>query len=109
MIRFIGFESQSGEFASQQTGELIKWSNRLLRCVTDENLNENEKGLKIVEQKLKTSLVIKSLGLKSDSSESAVDFELAKKLNSKILFNIGLVKDKYEIIGFTVLSEPDKK
>ena len=108
MIRLIGFEAQHGNFTSSDTGEVINWSNRLLRCVTDENLNDNERGLKIVEQKLKTAYVISSLSLKPDSSEEAVNRELEKALNHKIMFNIGLVKGKYEIIGFTVVPEPSK-
>lgn len=108
MIRFIGFEAQYGDFTSKDTGEVINWSNRLLRCVTDENLNANERGLKIVEQKLKTTLVVSSLSLKPDSSEEAVNRELEKFLNRYIKFDIGLVRGKYEIIGFTVLPEPSK-
>lgn len=109
MIKLIGFEAQSGDFVSKESGEVIAWSNRLLRCVTDENLGNREYGLKIVEQKLKTTLVIKSLGLNENSSEENVDNALRNLLNRNIIFKIGLVKDKYEIVGFVVEPTPEKK
>ena len=109
MIKLIGFEAQSGDFVSKESGEVIAWSNRLLRCVTDENLGNREYGFKIVEQKLKTSLVIKSLGLNENSSEQMVDDSLKNLLHRNIIFKIGLVKDKYEIVGFVVEPTPEKK
>ena len=109
MIKLIGFEAQSGDFVSKESGEVIAWSNRLLRCVTDENLGNREYGLKIVEQKLKTTLVIKSLGLNENSSEENVDNALRNLLNRNIIFKIGLVKDKYEIVGFVVEPTSEKK
>ena len=56
MIKLIGFQSQHGQFTSDTTGEVIDWSNRLLRCISDENIEEGEFGLKIVEQKQKDIL-----------------------------------------------------
>ncbi len=109
MIKLIGFEAQSGDFVSKESGEVIAWSNRLLRCVTDENLGNREYGFKNVEQKLKTSLVIKSLGLNENSSEQMVDDSLKNLLHRNIIFKIGLVKDKYEIVGFVVEPTPEKK
>lgn len=113
MIRLIGFESQNGDFVSKDTGEVIEWSNRLLRCVTDENLGDREYGLKIIQQKLKTTSVIKSLGLNENSSELAVDNALKSILNRCILWKIGIVKDnskeKYDIVGFVLEPTPEKK
>lgn len=113
MIRLIGFESQNGDFVSKDTGEVIEWSNRLLRCVTDENLGDREYGLKIIQQKLKTISVIKSLGLNENSSELAVDNALKSILNRCILWKIGIVKDnskeKYDIVGFALEPTPEKK
>ncbi len=113
MIRIIGFEAQSGDFVSKESGEVIDWSNRLLRCVTDENLGDREFGLKIIEQKLKTSYVIKSLGLNPNCSEQMVDNALKNILNRCITWNLGVVKenskDKYAIVGFSVEAVTEKK
>jgi hypothetical protein len=81
--------------------------------VTDENLGDREYGLKIIQQKLKTISVIKSLGLNENSSEQAVDNALKNILNRNILWKIGIVKenskDKYDIVGFVLEPTPEKK
>lgn len=104
MKKFIGFLIQSGEFVSKDTGEVIAWSNCYIRCTTDEDLEKGEYGLKIVEQKLKTSFVIKSLKLSDNTSETGVVEALQRILNKNLNFTVGLVKGKYEINGFTVVS-----
>lgn len=108
MVRLIGFESQSGRFTSESTGEVINWSNRLLRCVTDENLGKRELGLKIFEQKLKTDFVVESLGINPNASEDMIDNALANLLNTCIVFKTGIVKGKLEVNGFQVIQEPHK-
>lgn len=108
MVRLIGFESQSGQFTSESTGEVINWSNRLLRCVTDEGLGKRERGLKIFEQKLKTDFVVDSLGINLNSSEDTIDNALAHLLNTCIVFKTGIVKGKLEVNGFQVIQEPKK-
>lgn len=104
MIRLIGFQSQYGQFKSD-SGELVDWSNRLLRCVSDENLEKGEYGLKISEQKLKKAQVCKSLGLSENLSEDLVDEELKKCLNCELSFSIGLVKGKFEVNGFNIVKK----
>lgn len=104
MVRLVGFQTQYGQFKSD-SGELVDWSNRLLRCVSDEDIEKGEYGLKIVEQKLKKLQVCKSLGLSENSSEDAVDQELKKLLNAEIAFTLGLVKGKFEVIGFKTVKK----
>ncbi len=106
MIKLIGFESQSGNFTAENTGEVINWSNRLLRCVTDENLGQRERGLKIFEQKLKTDFVVSSLGINPSSSEDMIDNALAELIDKNISFTTGIVKGKLEVNGFVVLNTP---
>lgn len=108
MTRLVGFESKHGEMVIE-TGEVRPWSNRYLRCVTDENLEKGEFGLKIVQQKLKKAQVCKSLGISENSSEDVVNNALCNVLNSEISMTIGLVKDKYEVNGFRILNLPNKK
>lgn len=105
MKKLVGFQIQSGEFVSKDTGELVEWSNTYIRCVTDDDLEEGEYGLNIVEQKLKTSWVKKSLKLSDKLSEDGVVEELKRLLNKDIVFTVGLVKGKYEINGFNVISQ----
>lgn len=104
MIRLIGFQSQYGQFKSD-SGELVDWSNRLLRCVSDEDLEKGEYGLKISEQKLKKAQVCKSLCLSENLSEDAVDEELNEWLNCEITFTLGLVKGKFEVNGFKIVKK----
>ncbi|MDE7120822.1 MAG: hypothetical protein K2O42_01515 [Oscillospiraceae bacterium] len=107
MIRLVGFQSQCGQFKSD-SGELVDWSNRILRCVSDEDLVKGEYGLKVVEQKLKKVQVCNSLGLSETLSEIDVDRELLKFLNSEISMVIGLTKGKFEVTGFKVLDKEKK-
>lgn len=102
MTRIVGFLSQHGEFTSDKTGEVIVWSNRHLRCISDDGLDEGEYGLKLVSQKLKTSQVCKSLGISVKSTEKEVDEALLSILNCEIEMTVGIVKDEYEVNGFRV-------
>lgn len=103
MIKLIGFQAQSGSFTSETTGEVINWSNRLLRCVSDENIEKGEFGLKVVEQKLKTVHVCNSLGISITSTEDEVNTALKRVLNSDIVMTMGLVRGKFDINGFKVV------
>lgn len=104
MTTLVGFQTQYGQFKND-SGENVDWSNRLLRCVSDANLEKGEYGLKIVEQKLKKSQVCQSLGISENASEDAVDEELKKVIDCEISMKIGLVKGKFEIVGFRVVEK----
>lgn len=108
MKKLIGFEIQSGEILSKDTGEVIPWSNCLLRCISDDDLKDTEFGYTIAEQKLKTTFVCKSLGLAPDVKREVVITELGNVLGNQIDFTIGSVKGKYEINGFTVIKSNKK-
>lgn len=103
MIKLVGFNYKSGDFASERTGENIHWSNRYLRIITDENLESGDYGFKIIEQKLSKKQVCASLGLSENASDNAVNEALLKLLNCKIDFTVGLTKDGYKVNGFRVL------
>lgn len=104
MTRLVGFQSQHGQFKSD-TGEVIDWSNRLIRCVSDDNIEKGEYGLKIVEQKLKKAQVCKSLGISENSSEQEVDEALCHILNSEVSMTMGLSKGKFEVNGFRIVKK----
>lgn len=104
MTILIGFYPQCGAITTE-TGEVRPWSNRYLRCITDENMEKGEHGLKIAEQKLKTVQVCKSLGISENSSEDEVDKALDSILNSEISMIVGLVKGKFEVIRFKVVNK----
>lgn len=103
MKKLVGFEIQSGTITSKDTGEVIPWSNCLLRSITDDDLKDNEYGYSIAQTKLKTIFVCKSLGLSPDVKEEVVVTELGKILQKEIDFTIGSVKGSYEINGFKVI------
>lgn len=104
MTRLVGYFEQFGTITTE-TGEVRPWSNRYLRCVSDENLEKGEHGLKVADQKLKTSQVIKSLGLFDNASEDEVNKSLDSILNCEISMVIGLVKGKFEVTGFRVVKK----
>ncbi len=104
MTTLVGYYEQYGTITTE-TGEVRPWSNRYLRCITDENMEKGEHGLKIAEQKLKTVQVCKSLGISENSSEDEVDKALDSILNSEISMIVGLVKGKFEVIRFNVVNK----
>lgn len=103
MIKLVGFNSMSGQLTSESTGQLIDWSNRTLRCITDDDLRKGDFGLAVFEQKLKKSEVCMSLGLNLNSTDEVVDNALCKLLNSKIEFIAGRVGKEIKINGFKVV------
>ena len=103
MIKLVGFNSMSGQLTSEKTGQFIDWSNRTLRCLTDDNLTSGDFGFAVLEQKLKKSEVCKSLGLNSNSTDKAVDDALCKLFNAQIEFVAGRVGKEIKINGFKVV------
>lgn len=105
MIKIVGFNSASGSFVpdGSTTGELVNWSNRTLRCVTDNDLKQGDFGYAVLEQKFKKSEVCKSLGLNEEASEKSVDDALCKLMNARIEFLVGRVGKEFKINGFKVV------
>ena len=105
MIKLVGFQFQSGTIVSKDTGEVIPWSNVLLRCLSDEGLLDNEFGYSVAEKKIKGSLIKMSLGLDSAAKDEEVISILGKFLDQNIEFTIGFVKGVPEINGFKVVDK----
>ncbi len=103
MIQIVGFNSMHGQLKSDTTGEVINWSNRTLRCITDDDLKDGDFGYAVIEQKLKKSEVCASLKLDKNSTDKAVDDALCKLFNSKIEFTAGRVGKEIKINGFKVV------
>ncbi len=103
MIKLVGFEFQSGDIVNKDSGEVIPWSNVLLRCLSDEGLKDNEFGFVVAEKKIKGALIKTSLGLDSAAKNEAVISALGKFLDQNIEFTIGFVKGVPEINGFRVV------
>ena len=105
MIKLVGFEFQSGTIVSKDAGEVIPWSNVLLRCLSDEGLKDNEFGFVVAEKKIKGALMKASLGLDSAAKDQEVISALGKFLDKNIEFTIGFVKGVPEINGFKVVEK----
>lgn len=105
MTKLVGFYSASGTFVPEgsKTGEFINWSNRVFRCITNDDLKQGEFGMAVFEQKLKKSQVCASLGLDVNSGEKAVDDALCKLLNAEIQFTVGRSGDDIKVNGFRVV------
>lgn len=103
MIKLVGFEFQSGNIVSKDSGEVIPWSNVLLRCISDEGLKDNEFGFSVAEKKIKGTFIKISLGLDSAAKDQDVISALGKYLDQNIEFTIGFVKGVPEINGFKVV------
>lgn len=108
MIKLIGFLAMSGEITSKTSGEVILWSNRMLRYATDEDMQEGEFGLAVGERKMKSANVKKSLNLPDTATEEELNIALAACFNKQIEFTFGRTKDGFDITGFKVLDKVNK-
>ena len=115
MLKFIGFEAQSGTITDERTGEVRPWSNRFIICVTDQGLESNCYGLGVSRNKIKSVDICRCFGISfnthevgSPSFEERVNRCLNGMLQKDIEFNVGIVKGAAEIIGFRVIPTPPK-
>ena len=116
MLRFVGFQAQSGAITDERTGEVRPWSNRYIRAVTDTNLESGQYGLSFVTNKIRSAPLAQSLGIQfKDSELGSSDFEsklndcLKSFFDKEIEFTVSIVKGSAEVTGIRVIPNPIKK
>lgn len=100
---FIGFEIKRGSFTSKETGELIEYSNRIIRIMTAEGEYEENIGYNVFEQKLKRSEIAGFL--KIADTEEAVDKALRDLILQPVSYALAIKSGEWKI---TVLSRAAK-
>lgn len=83
--KLIGFEIKKGTFTNEKTGELVPYSNRALRFVTDDGAdNKVNFGFSCYEEpKVKMSVIASALGI--SETDEAVDMALRNMLNKEVI------------------------
>lgn len=110
MLKFVGFEAQSGFITDERSGEARPWSNRFIRCITDERLPDRSYGMDMVINKIRSVDLCRSFNIPfsaaevaSDAFERRVNDYLTKLFNKDVAFDVGVVKGSAEVIGFHVI------
>lgn len=112
MLKFVGYEAQSGFITDERTGEARPWSNRIIRCVTDEGLPDRSYGIDLVKNKIRSvdlcrafEIPYSAADVASGSFETRVNHYLNKLFNKDISFDVGVSKGSAEVIGFHVVTK----
>ena len=98
MTKLIGYMISFGTFTPQGSDEQVEYSNRVLRCITDEGADAENIGLSSFEKKLKTSVIADCL--KCPDTEKDVNAALNQLLNKPITFKFAARSGKYDVVGF---------
>ena len=94
----IGFEIKSGTFTSKDTGEVIPYSNRLLKCITDTGADVNHVGFDFFEEKIKLADLARYLGVKED--DLSVDEKLYNLIHKAVEFSYAPRNGTLAVVGF---------
>ena len=94
----IGYEIKKGSFANSQTGDIIDYNNRLLKCKTNDGNDSNNFGYSGFEIKMKMSEVADSLGVADN--DMAVNSALSKFLDKEIEFRYAPKNNVMAVAGF---------
>lgn len=96
---FIGYEKRVGSFPSKETGEIISYSNRFLRFITDSGASKSDIGFKsFTTDRLKLGELAEILGV--PENDEAVDKALAALLNKPVRTSFAPKDDKMVLVWF---------
>lgn len=94
---FIGFEIRKGKFLNEKTGEMIPYSNRMLRAITNDGADSSNFGFAAFEEKVKSSDLSKWLNV----SEESVDNTLKNLINKEVEFKRAPKNGEFVVMGFS--------
>lgn len=97
----IGFEVSSGNFANKSTGELVEYSNRLVKFITDTGADSTHVGFDFFEQKIKMSDLARFLSVKVD--DYIVDNALKALIHKPVELSYAPRKGELTVVGFKVV------
>lgn len=97
---FIGYTRKVGSFTNEKTGELINYSNRDLRFITEGGANNDVVGFsQFVAPKMKREQL--SQILKVQDNDNAVDSALNALLNREVNTQFAPVGDTMSLVWFS--------
>lgn len=101
---FIGFTRRVGTFTSEKTGEVISYSNRDLRFITDSGATSDNIGFsQFTAEKMKLSQLAQILKVNED--DKAVDTALNDLLSKNVNLQFAPVGDQMKLVWFSKSNE----
>ena len=94
----IGFERSVGNFTNKSTGELVEYSNRNIKLITDSGCDSTHIGFDFFEEKIKMSDLARYLNVKSD--DDTVDNALKSLLQKRVELSYAPRKGELAVVGF---------
>lgn len=78
----VGFERNVGSFTDKKTGEVIKYSNREVRCITDIGADDRNIGYTFISEKFQMSALSVWLNVRED--DNSVDNALKSLIHKPV-------------------------
>ena len=94
---FIGFEIREGTFPNEKNGEMISYSNRMLRAITNDGADSSTFGYAAFEEKVKASDLAKWLNV----AKCNVDNTLKNLINKEVVFKRAPKNGEFVVVGFS--------
>jgi len=102
----IGYEVKSGTFPSKDTGELIPYSNRMIKCITDSGADSTHIGFDFFEEKIKLADLARYLGVRED--DNTVNQTLNNLIHKAVEFSYAPRNGTLSVVGFKPVNNPVK-
>lgn len=94
----IGFERSVGSFTNKTTGELVDYSNRNIKLITDTGADDTHIGFDFFEEKIKMSDLARFLGVKD--TDISVDTALKTLIHKPVELSYAPRKGELAVVGF---------
>lgn len=94
----IGFEIKVGSFTNKDTGELVEYSNRIIRCITDVGSDGTHIGFAPFEEKIKRTDLARYLNIADNDTN--VDNFLKTLINKPVEFQYAPRNGVLAVVGF---------
>lgn len=94
----IGFERSVGSFTNKSSGEVVDYSNRVLKLITDVGADDTHIGYDSFEEKIKMSDLSRYLNVRDD--DVSVDNALKALIHKPVELSYAPRKGELAVVGF---------
>lgn len=102
----IGFERSVGSFTNKTSGEVVYYSNRVLKLITDIGADDTHIGYDSFEEKIKMSDLSRYLNVRED--DTAVDNALKALIHKPVELSYAPRKGELAVVGFKSVIKQEK-
>lgn len=97
-IILIGFERSVGSFTNKTSGEVVEYSNRNLKLITDTGADASHIGFDFFEEKVKMADLSRYLNVRED--DTSVDNALKALIHKPVELSYAPRKGELAVVGF---------